>query len=170
MSGNISTVRICWAVRLRLWRSALSDHLPRILLLRRLGMSLISRYLSGYENEDRECTLRPLQTLEPSLLPPLHSPPLVHIRLSAKATRMAERNVEYNQMSVNACVPPDGRWPVTVLILTDYSSPPSESPSQSAERRCVNLFFCLVISVKTLPDTALKSPNRTKDYPSNALR
>ena len=113
----------------------------------------------------------PLADARAVTLPPLHSPPVVRTRLSSMATKIAERrNVEYNQMSVNACVPLDGLWPVTVLTLTDYSSPPSESPSQSAERRCVNLFFCLVISVKTLPDTALKSRNRTKDYPSNALR
>ena len=76
------------------------------------------------------CTL---QTLEPSLYP--HYIPLQYALDSSIATRMAEQNVEYNQISVNACVPLDGPWPVTVLILTDYSSPPSESPSQSAERR-----------------------------------
>ena len=81
----------------------------------------------------------------------------------------SQRDVEYNQMFLNACVLLHGPPPMTVLIVTHYSSPGSPA-SQNAGRACVNPFFCVVIFVKNRHGTALKLLNRTEDYPSNALR
>ena len=84
-----------------------------------------------------------------------------------------ERDVEYKQMFLNACV----LLPVTndcsELIVTRYSSP-GPSASQSAGRGYVDPFFCVVILFRNHHGTAPESPNRTEDYPldypSNALR
>jgi hypothetical protein len=90
-------------------RSALSDHMPRMLLTRRLGTVSGNeiRYSSGYENEDRACILRayPLADARAvTLFPP------VHTKLSYIASRMATQrdHEEHNQMILNACVLLDG--------------------------------------------------------------
>ena len=124
-------------------RSALpdrSDHMPRMLLPRRL---------------------------------PVNCAP-VHTRLSHLTTSgMAiQQNVEFNQMSLNACVLLDDLSLMTVLIVTHYSSS-GPSASQSTGRVLVNPFFYVVILVKNNSGTAVKSPNHTEDYPldwSNTLR
>ena len=74
-----------------------------------------------------------LQTLEPSLS-------FQYKLNSSRMTTGTQRDVEYKQMSLNACVLLDGLWPMAVLITTHYSSP-GPSASQSVGRRCVNTFF-----------------------------
>jgi hypothetical protein len=81
-----------------------------------------------------------------------------------------ERDVEYNQMSQNACVLLlDGLRPM-ILKVTHYSSL-DPSASRSTGRGCVNPFFCVVISVKSHPGTALESPGYPdSDYDTVTLR
>jgi hypothetical protein len=63
-----------------------------------------TRYSSGYENEDYACQLPPrVYSLADARVVTLHPP--VHTKLSCIASRMAtQRDVEFNQMFLNACV------------------------------------------------------------------
>jgi hypothetical protein len=98
-----------------------------------------------------------------------HSPP-IRTKLPCIVSRMAtQRDLEYNQIFLNACVLLDSLRIMTVLIVTHYSSP-GPSTSQNAGRGFVNPFFCVYILVKNNHGTALKSPNRTEDYPLNYPR
>ena len=126
---------------------------------------IASRTASGNESSLGSRILRVLYPL-PDARPVTLSPSL-NAKLSCTASRMAtQRDVEHNQMLLNACVQLDGPWLMTVPKVTHYYSPgPSES--QSARQRCVNPFFCVMIFVKNHPGTALKSPSRTEDYPLN---
>jgi hypothetical protein len=141
--------------------TALSDHIPRMPLSRRL-IRLGTRTRTVYSLADARVV---------TLSPPLLSSPPVHTKLSRIASSMAtQRDVEYyNQMFLDACVLLDGLRLMTTLIVTHYYSPGS-SASQSTGRRCVNPFFCVVILIKNHPGTALISPNLKEDYPSNVLR
>ena len=78
-----------------------------------------------------------------------------------------QQDFDSNQMLMNACVLLDGLWPITVLIVTHYSSP-GPSASQNTGQRCIN-FFVVVLLLKNHPYTVLKSPNRTENYLSNTL-
>jgi hypothetical protein len=71
------------------------------------------------------------------------SPPPVHTKFFCLTGRMAtQRDVEFNQIFLDACVLLDDLWLKNVLIATHYSSPGS-SASQSAGRGCVNSFVVL---------------------------
>ena len=78
-----------------------------------------------------------------------------------------QQHFDSNEIFLNACVLLDGLWPITVLIVTRYSSP-GRSASQNTGQACVN-FFVVVLLLKNHPYTVLKSPNHTGNYLSNTL-
>ena len=78
-----------------------------------------------------------------------------------------QKDFDYSQVFLNACVLLDGLCPIIVLILTHYSSP-GPSASQNTGQACVN-FFVVVLLLKDHPYTVLKSPNPTEIYLTNTL-